>query len=719
MSSARQAPRPSFASRYSQRVPASWYGRSVACSASPGSTRASPSGCRSDCSVSASHGPATTRDHVRVGLRRRRVAGHVRARDEAHGLGEAQPVLVRRAARRLEPFESVAQPRRVDRHPAAADQGEALRPAQQSRDLLGRQRLAVERHRGAEVEQRLGADAARRLGADGRRDLRPRRPRLLPAPRHAHHDTRGLEPGHVLQQRVRLLHREAQRVEDLARVDERAQPRALRGGALHRQQQRQQRLAPRGAGVLAQRLAERQVLRLAVRGEPRRVGREERERRLLVEPVLREVAVHAPDEVPGGAPALQLLLDREPRPAELLPQRRAHLLPERLEHLRGQVLGARHRRRGGGERDQLRPRRLGQRHPRAPLGDAGHRAQGRDERAAQLAPVGEHGRQRGRYLGRAEVKQAEAVAALERNRQPLRHIVGHARRVRRGFKTQPPVRRQRGCEAHWRRRHGSRGHDPAIIRAWRLAVKQQRAEISGRRTRTRAARRGRSARLWSRGPRRTRTRAMPGAVVRNEMVPSGFLREATSLFHSPKSKTVVAPARRSRRSRRARRSRSAAPAWRPRRHRRARSAASARRRAGRRSSSPAPRRPRRPPDAPSKSTSSSLRRNTVAQDPARIAVREDHRADLLLGQPHHVAVVADHVAAVVDDRDAVLRVDHQAHAVRDVLADRDLRLAPLEQRPPSRRSACRPAALPRRAPSARTSARRARCSRRRRPGEPG
>ena len=37
---------------------------------------------------------------------------------------------------------------------------------------------------------------------------------------------------------------------------------------------------------------------------------------------------------------------------------------------------------------------------------------------------------------------------------------------------------------------------------------------------------------------------MPGAVVRNEIVPSGLWREAISLFHSPKSKIVAAPARR-------------------------------------------------------------------------------------------------------------------------------------------------------------------------------
>jgi hypothetical protein len=35
---------------------------------------------------------------------------------------------------------------------------------------------------------------------------------------------------------------------------------------------------------------------------------------------------------------------------------------------------------------------------------------------------------------------------------------------------------------------------------------------------------------------------MPGAVVRNETVPSGLWREATSVFHSPKSNTVATPA---------------------------------------------------------------------------------------------------------------------------------------------------------------------------------
>jgi hypothetical protein len=72
MSSARQAPRPSDESRCSQRTPACWYGRSVAFSASPGSTRASRLGMAQASSVSASHGPATTRDQSAAASMRRR-----------------------------------------------------------------------------------------------------------------------------------------------------------------------------------------------------------------------------------------------------------------------------------------------------------------------------------------------------------------------------------------------------------------------------------------------------------------------------------------------------------------------------------------------------------------------------------------------------------------------------------------------------------------------
>ena len=147
----------------------------------------------------------------------------------------------------------------------------------------------------------------------------------------------------------------------------------------------------------------------------------------------------------------------------------------------------------------------------------------------------------------------------------------------------------------------------------------------------------------------------PGAMVMNEIVPSGFWRDATSLFHSPKSKTVVraraAHGDLAERGVRVARRR----AWRPRPRRPARSsslrsaASCVEERLGRRRQIW--------PSAsgwPSNSTSSSLRRKLAADQPARVAVGQDHRADAVLRQPHHVAVEADHVAAVMHDRHAVL-----------------------------------------------------------------
>ena len=43
-------------------------------------------------------------------------------------------------------------------------------------------------------------------------------------------------------------------------------------------------------------------------------------------------------------------------------------------------------------------------------------------------------------------------------------------------------------------------------------------------------------------------------------------------------------------------------------------------------------------------------------------------------------MIPDQVATVVNDRHTVGRVNHQAHAVGDVLADINLRSAPFEQR---------------------------------------
>ena len=182
-----------------------------------------------------------------------------------------------------------------------------------------------------EVEQGVQAERGRRLAADRRADLRARRPVRAPRPGHAHDDAGRLEPRQIGQQLERLRGRPAQRVEDLARIDHRLQPRALLGRALHGQEQREQPRLVGGARVLAQGLAERQVLGLRLRRQPRRVRRQEGERRLLVPAVLGEVEVDAADQVPGRAPAREELLNRGLRLGQLHAERRVDRVPERLQ----------------------------------------------------------------------------------------------------------------------------------------------------------------------------------------------------------------------------------------------------------------------------------------------------------------------------------------------------------------------------------------------------
>src|SRR5215472_7324115 len=81
--------------------------------------------------------------------------------------------------------------------------------------------------------------------------------------------------------------------------------------ALDRHQKRQQALAVLCPGVLLQRLAERQMLRLRLKRKSRRVGRQECERRVLVLPILREIEVYPAHKVPGGMAAFEELLHCE------------------------------------------------------------------------------------------------------------------------------------------------------------------------------------------------------------------------------------------------------------------------------------------------------------------------------------------------------------------------------------------------------------------------
>src|SRR5207249_7849334 len=74
---------------------------------------------------------------------------------------------------------------------------------------------------------------------------------------------------------------------------------------LHRKKQRQQTTLIGCARILAQRLAERKVLGLAVGGKTRRVGREKCERCVLILTIFGEVEMHPPDEVPRRVAALE------------------------------------------------------------------------------------------------------------------------------------------------------------------------------------------------------------------------------------------------------------------------------------------------------------------------------------------------------------------------------------------------------------------------------
>jgi hypothetical protein len=78
--------------------------------------------------------------------------------------------------------------------------------------------------------------------------------------------------------------------------------------ALDGHQQRQQTLSVSRTGVLLQGLAERQMLGLGRSRKSGRVSRKKRKRGVLVLPILCEVEMHAPNQVPGGMTAFEVLL---------------------------------------------------------------------------------------------------------------------------------------------------------------------------------------------------------------------------------------------------------------------------------------------------------------------------------------------------------------------------------------------------------------------------
>ena len=267
------------------------------------------------------------------------------AGQHAHRRGEAQPLALRQLLGLAELPDRALEPLAIDLDPLAAQQHQRVGAGQQRGDLLRAQRLAVQRHVHVEVQHAFEPERRGLARADGAGHLRPRRTVGAPGRRHAHDDAGAFQVGHAGKQARGLARRPAQRMVKFARIDHRPQPVAGLGGALHRQQQRQQLLAIGRAGVFAQRLAERHVLRARLGGELRRVGGEEGERRVGVAAVLRQIEVHAADQVPGRIQPLEKALQVGLCRGKRRGQRRGDLLPQRAQHVRRQVFRARHHRR--------------------------------------------------------------------------------------------------------------------------------------------------------------------------------------------------------------------------------------------------------------------------------------------------------------------------------------------------------------------------------------
>ncbi|MEO7207221.1 MAG: hypothetical protein ABI145_10615 [Steroidobacteraceae bacterium] len=102
---------------------------------------------------------------------------------------------------------------------------------------------------------------------------------------------------------------------------------------------------------------ERQMLRARLSRETRCVGRNEREGRFFIGPVLGQIEMHAANEVPGWVPPFQELLQCLSRIGAFGATSRINLLPKRREHLGIQVFPARHRRCGARQSRQRFRRR--------------------------------------------------------------------------------------------------------------------------------------------------------------------------------------------------------------------------------------------------------------------------------------------------------------------------------------------------------------------------
>jgi hypothetical protein len=322
-----------------------------------------------------------------IGRRGRFIPGDAGSRQHAHRLAERQAVGRGTALDRLELFQSATQPGMVDLDPLAADQCQAVGMGEQPLDLGRRQFFAVERDFHGEFEERVDAQRGRRPAADRRLDLGTRGPVHAPTCRQAHDHAGAFERRRVLEEQQRLLRGPAQRMKYFARIHHGFEPPAKLGGALDRHQQRQQALAVLRAGIFLQRLAERHMLRLGRSRQAGGVGREKRKGSLLVLAILREIEMHASDQVPGRIARFEKSLDGKRGVGELHVEGLVGDAPQVGERRRRQVFRAGHRRDRRRRRGQLafareRNRRLG-----SALAELGQRAQRSHVTRTEIAPI--------------------------------------------------------------------------------------------------------------------------------------------------------------------------------------------------------------------------------------------------------------------------------------------------------------------------------------------
>jgi hypothetical protein len=226
---------------------------------------------------------------------------------------------------------------------------------------------------------------------------------------------RPLELRHIAKKAECFIGRPAEGVEDLSSGNHCVQPSTAFGRALHRQKERQHPVSVRRPCILFQRLAQRNVLDLAMFRQPVRIGREKGKGGLLILPVLREVEVHAPDHIPCRVHALEELLHRCPGRSQIGRERFADIAPERRQNFLTQIFSSGHCRRCCGQQADVF--RSGRKLLAMFIG-IGSGAQGGNEAACELAPERECGREELIHLCGAKPEQTMSTPAGERLPDP-------------------------------------------------------------------------------------------------------------------------------------------------------------------------------------------------------------------------------------------------------------------------------------------------------------